>query len=185
MHALPDAEFSYAPGPDISLIDAISFTDLSTANIISWAWDLGDSTFTTVQNPIHTYPDTGTYIITLIVENQYGCIDTVRHPLEVKDFAFYIPNCFTPNGDANNQFFFGKGIGITDYEMWIFDRWGNLIFTCHVYDLPQTQPCWWDGKVRGGMSDEISQEDVYVWKVHFKSVFNKEYNYIGHVSIVK
>jgi len=185
VHPLPIAEFSYIPGPTVTLTDAVFFTDLSISGIVSWAWDLGDGSTDSIQNPIHVYGDTGTYMITLIVVSQYGCVDTVEHPLKIKDFAFYIPNCFTPNGDNDNEFFFGKGIGITEYEMWIFDRWGNLIFHCDINDLPQTQPCWWNGRVRGGSSEQIVQEDVYVWKVKFTSVFKKEYNYIGHVSVVK
>jgi hypothetical protein len=68
--------------------------------------------------------------------------------------------------------------------MWIFDRWGNLIFYCNVNGLPQSQPCWWDGTVKGG-SGTIVQQDVYVWKVHFTNVFSNTYNYIGTVTVVK
>lgn len=185
VHALPLAEFSYNPGPTVTLTDEVFFTDLSISGIISWAWDLGDGSTDTVQNPSYVYTDTGAYMITLIVVSQYGCVDTVRHLLEIKDFAFYIPNSFTPNGDDDNEFFFGTGIGIKEYEMWIFDRWGNQLFDCRVNGLPQTQPCWWNGKVRGGNSEQIVQQDVYVWKVKFTSVFKKEYNYIGTVSVVK
>jgi len=186
---LPLAEFSYVPGPTVTLLDQVEFTDLSQGgsfgNIVSWDWNLGDGTTDTIQNPWHIYGDTGTYIITLIVVSEWGCVDTIVHPLRILDFAFYIPNAFTPNADGANEFFFGKGIGITEYEMYIFDRWGNLIFNCHINDLPQSQPCWWDGKVRGGNSSALSQEDVYVWKVHFTSVFKKQYTYIGTVTIVK
>lgn len=185
VHPLPLAEFTFSPKPEISLTDAVVFTDLSTGGAVSWAWNMGDNTTDTIQNPIHIYADTGAYVITLIVASQYGCMDTVRHSLEIKDFTFYIPNSFTPNGDGINEYFFGKGIGITEYEMWIFDRWGNMMFNCHINDLPQSQPCRWDGKVSGGASEQLVQEDVYVWKVHFTSVFQKTYDYIGTVTIAK
>ena len=51
--------------------------------------------------------------------------------------------------------------------------------------------CKWDGiVVSGGMdmngnSGQLAQEDVYVWKVKLTDVFDKQHNYIGHVSIVK
>jgi gliding motility-associated-like protein len=133
---------------------------------------------------MHVFTDTGTYVVTQIVVSQYGCVDSIKHVLETKDYTFYIPNAITPNGDGKNEFFFGKGIGITQYEMWIFDRWGNLIFYCNVNGLPQSEPCQWDGTVKGG-SGIIVQQDVYVWKVHLTNVFNNTYNYIGTVTVVK
>ncbi|MBI4929824.1 MAG: PKD domain-containing protein [Bacteroidetes bacterium] len=183
---LPLAEFSYDPGPNATFTDPVQFNDLSTnANIVQWWWNFGDSNTAVLQYPIHLYSDTGIYLVTLVVVSDHGCIDTIQHPIPVKDFTFYIPSAFTPNADGTNEFFFGVGIGITNYEMWIFDRWGNLIFQCKVNGLPQTQPCWWNGKVRGGNSNNIVQGDVYVWKVKFTSVFKKEYNYIGTVTVVK
>ncbi len=182
---LPKAEFESDPGPTASLIDDVLFNDLSTGNVVQWFWDFGDGTTDTIQFPSHVYSDTGTYVVTLIVISNNGCVDTIEHLLSIKYFSFYIPNAFTPNGDGKNDFFFGKGFGITEYEMWIFDHWGNIIFQCKVNDLPQTFPCMWDGIARGGSSDEIVPQDVYVWKVHFLNVFKKEFTYIGTVSVAK
>ncbi|MBI4931762.1 MAG: PKD domain-containing protein [Bacteroidetes bacterium] len=189
---LPAADFSYSPGSPIGLSDDVSFTDISIGGAVQWWWDFGDTATSLSQNPIHVFTDIGTYVITLIVATNHGCMDTVQRPLEIQDYTFYIPNAFTPNGDGNNDFFFGVGIGIVEYEMFIFDRWGNRIFYCKVNDpgsngagLPQTLPCMWDGKVDGGISSERVQEDVYVWKVRLKNVFNLEYNFIGTVTVVR
>src|SRR3990172_218078 len=109
----------------------------------------------------------------LIVHDIHGCMDTTVREICMREWTFYIPNAFTPNGNGKNEFFFGQGIGITQYEMWIFDRWGNLIFHCDINDLPQSPYCWWDGKVRGGPSDKQVQEDVYVWKVRLTNVLDE------------
>ena len=115
---------------------------------------------------------------TLIVENNFGCLDTVDHLVEIApEFTFFIPNAFTPNDDGTNDFFFGQGIGITEYDLFVFDRWGNLIF--HGDDINKM----WDGKVKGG--SEIAQQDVYVWKVKLTDIFMKKHNYIGTVTLVK
>lgn len=55
----------------------ISFTDLSSNNPTSWNWDFGDSNNSTLQNPIHTYAANGTYTVTLIACNAFGC-DTIE-----------------------------------------------------------------------------------------------------------
>src|SRR3990172_8357987 len=75
----------------------------------------------------------------------------------------YTPNTFTPNGNGVNEFFFGKGRGIKEYDIWIFDRWGNLIWDCHYsgsntgWDVKMmdgmSSACKWDGIVESGGAD--------------------------------
>jgi gliding motility-associated-like protein len=168
----------------VSITDNVAFHDLSSGGVVHWAWNFGDSVTSTLQNPTHVFADTGTYIVTEIVISQNGCVDSIKHVIETKDYMFYIPNAFTPNGDGSNDFFFAKGLGITEYEMWIFDRWGNNLFYCKVNGLPQSQSCQWDGTVQGG-TNTIVHEDVYVWKVHFLNVFGTTYDFVGNVSVVK
>jgi gliding motility-associated-like protein len=181
----PDADFSFSPGSPVNLTDAITFTDQTTGSPVQWWWDFGDNDTSILQNPDHHYPDIGTYTITLIAVNQNGCPDTIRKPLEILQYAFFIPNAFTPGTDGKNDFFFGKGVGIVEYELYIFDRWGNLIFYCNIKDLPQSPPCMWDGKVEAGTSNEQVQQDVYVWKVKLLDVFGDSHKYIGTVTVVK
>jgi gliding motility-associated-like protein len=180
---LPQPSFSTSPGSIISITDNVIFNDLSTGGV-QWVWHFGDTVTSTLQNPIHIYADTGTYIVTQIVTSQYGCVDSIKHVIETKDYMFYIPNSFTPNGDGINDSFYGKGLGITEYEMWIFDRWGNILFNCKVNGPPQSLPCMWNGTVAGG-TNIIVHEDVYVWKVHFLNVFGTTHDYIGTVTVVK
>jgi gliding motility-associated-like protein len=182
--ALPDAEFSAAPNPASVLNSEVSFTDLTTsASPVSyWEWIFGDgdSLGTSTPDPVHAYPNetAASYIATLIVHNTNGCYDTVAHGIDVgPEFTFFIPNAFTPNGDGINDYFNGAGIGITKYEMMVFDRWGNMIFDTESLGKP------WDGKANAG--SEMAQQDVYVWKVKLTDVFDKKHNYIGTVTIVK
>lgn len=177
---------AFVPSPTSSTIfdGMISFTDQSTTpsgTIVSWAWDFGDGTSSTLQNnPNHQFPITapGIYNVTLTVVNNFGCTNTVVIPVEIgPEFTFYIPNCVTPNGDGVNDYFFGDGIGIVDYDIWIFDRWGNEIFHgTYLYDK-------WDGRANGGK--DVAQQDVYVWKVRLTDVFDRRHAYIGTVTIVK
>ena len=185
VYPLPLADFDFTPSPTAELVDVVNFNDLSTGGPSQWLWDFGDGDTSTLQYPSHLFSDTGVFVVTLIITSPQGCKDTVQRFPEVQDFAFYIPNSFSPNGDDLNELFFGKGVGITEFEMSIFDRWGNRIFYCKVNDLPQTLPCMWDGKVQDGISNKTAQEDVYVWKVNLMSIFGKPYNYIGNVSIIR
>jgi gliding motility-associated-like protein len=163
----------------------VDFADISTGNPVTWSWDFGDpsSLNDTSSAPTAewTYPqDAGSsYTVTLTVSNQYGCTDDTTLIVTVApEFTFFIPNAFTPNGDGKNETFFGQGIGIAKYEMWIFDRWGNLIFT--ATDINDG----WDGKVQGG-SGKLCQQDVYVWRVNIVDVYNKKHQLVGHVTIAR
>ncbi|HLF46509.1 MAG TPA: gliding motility-associated C-terminal domain-containing protein, partial [Chitinophagaceae bacterium] len=93
--------------------------------------------------------------------------------------AIYIPNCFTPNGDGVNDVFMPDGYGIDEqqFEMWIFDRWGNMIY--YTEDLHKG----WNGKANNGK--EIAQIDTYVYKVRCKDVMGNRHTFIGKVSLVK
>ncbi len=55
-----------------SCTGVIEFTDLSSTNATSWAWDFGDGNTSTLQNPTHTYTTAGTYTVSLTATNVIG-----------------------------------------------------------------------------------------------------------------
>ena len=174
----PIAGFSVQPETASITEPVISLTDLS-AGADYWNWNFGDMDSSILNNPQpHTYADTGTYTITLIVSTQYNCIDTVHKNISIEpDFLFYIPNAFTPDGDGINDSFTGKGIFIKEFEMSIFDRWGNLLYRTNEIDKP------WDGKVNHG--NEIAQTDVYVYSIKVTDFKKRKHNYKGAVTLVR
>ena len=184
-HDPPIAEFTFGPQPATILNPKIQFTDSSLFGpIVSWSWNFGDpgdqNNLSNLQNPIHIYSDTGTFCPTLTVTNIHGCVDSVTHCLVIdKEFVIFVPNAFTPNGDGLNDLFFplGEGIDADKFEMFIFDRWGNLIYYTQRWGQG------WDGKANGG--SKIAQEDVYVWKINVYDFQGTKHSYIGHVSLIR
>jgi Zn-dependent metalloprotease len=68
----PAASFSYAPvSPPANT--PVTFTDQSLNAPTSWSWSFGDNTYSSLQNPVHTYTMSGTYTVTLVASN---CIDS-------------------------------------------------------------------------------------------------------------
>ncbi len=57
---------------------AVDFTDTSVKHPISWAWDFGDGSTSTAQNPSHTYANPGNYAVSLTVTNGTGSNTRVR-----------------------------------------------------------------------------------------------------------
>jgi len=174
----PVASFTVLPQTTSITDPVISITDLSTgANF--WYWNFGDLDTSSATTPSpHTYADTGTYTITLITSTQYNCIDTTSHTVVIEpDFLFYIPNAFTPNDDGINDIFSGKGVFIVNYEMSIFDRWGNKIF----FSDDTTKG--WDGRANHG--NEIAQGDVYIYSIKITDINKRKHSYRGIVKLVR
>jgi gliding motility-associated-like protein len=182
-YQVPVANFTSNPNP-VTLYDpTIHFFDQSSTDVKTWKWDFGDGKIVSpnTQNPTHKYMVglAGVYMVKLFVVNANGCVDSTRHPVEVlPEFTFFIPNAFTPTrADGINDTFFGKGVGIVKYHIWIFDRWGNMVF--NTADINTG----WDGRANNGV--DVAQQDVFVWKVQLTDVFGKKHDYIGTVTIVK
>lgn len=67
----PIADFS-ANKTNVAINETVSFSDESSFAPTSWAWDFGDGTTSTEQNPTHSYAEVGTYTVQLTVENENG-----------------------------------------------------------------------------------------------------------------
>lgn len=157
----------------------IRFTN-SSYGATNYFWSFGDGDTSSIEHPIHTYKKTGEYEITLNVENTHGCVDVSTGMIEIKpEFAFYIPNSFTPNGDGKNETFIPKGFGYKEdsFRMMIFNRWGEMIFESRSMEHH------WNGTVNG--SAEPAQNDVYIYKIMVEDIFGKKHEYTGNVNIIK
>ena len=67
----PVASFSGSPTSGINPL-TVNFTDTSTGQPTSWAWNFGDGGTSTAQNPSHVYTAAGTYSVTLTATNTVG-----------------------------------------------------------------------------------------------------------------
>lgn len=174
----PNASFSVQP-QTASIVDpVISITNLSTGGNY-WNWNFGDSDTSSVFNPDpHAYPDTGIFTIMMITSTQYNCMDTAYQTIVIEpNFLFYIPNTFSPDGDGVNDSFSGKGIFINEFEMTIFDRWGNLIYQTNDINKP------WDGKANRGADG--AQADVYIYNFKLTDLKMAKHNYKGIVTLLR
>jgi gliding motility-associated-like protein len=178
VHPLPQATFYTSPESATLQTPRITFTNASV-NAISYRWDFGDDIGTsTLRNPEYSYKDTGTYIVRLISESPNGCLDTTYGTVRVKpEFAIYIPNAFSPNGDGVNEGFMPLAIGARDIKMLIYDRWGLEIF--HSTDSQLA----WRGEKDG--SDKACQMDVYIYIITAFDSDGRQYRYTGRVSLIR
>lgn len=94
---LPSPEASFNVDKTNLLLDTpCSFTDQSTHNPSDWTWDFGDGNQSTEQNPIHTYQNTGTYSVKLIVTNDGGADSLTKD-----NFIVITENSLNYNGTSS------------------------------------------------------------------------------------
>jgi gliding motility-associated-like protein len=154
----------------------VTFYNTSSSNSTEFLWKFGDGGLAQSEHTAHHYIDTDDHTVWLTVWNPIGCVDStsvlVQPPAHV-----YVPNAFSPDGDGVNETFGPIGHDLYDYELRIFDRWGEVIFET---EDPAKE---WDGKVNGG--DAVAQNGVYVWKLRTSGRRFGPVEYVGHVTLVK
>ena len=130
----------------------------------TYAWNFGDGGTSTEFEPNYVYNTEGVYDITLTATNTYDCSDTTRVQAAVraeKGAQILMPNAFTPgkngpgSGDGQNDVFLPLVRGVTEFQMLIFNRWGELLFESKSPEFG------WNGYFQG----KLCQQDVYVYKI--------------------
>lgn len=122
---------------------------------IDLEWDLGDGTVIEDQFIVsHTYTDTEAHWVYLYMVTPEGCtaVDSVQ--TRPPSASIYFPNAFSPNDDGVNESFGGEGVLLDRYELYVFDRWGGIIFESNNLAAR------WDGTMDG----EPVMNGVYQYK---------------------
>lgn len=179
VHPNPLADFTYNPVNPTILNNEVNF--FSTSLLAeTYSWNFADLGTSSNQNPSFTFQvvDTGAYEVCLHVVSEFGCVDDTCKLIVIgEDFAVYVPNAFTPDGDGVNDLFFPvlSGTLPQDFRFMVFNRWGELIFDA---DVPRGG---WDGTHKNMQC----KEDVYVWKLRVKDNASINHDYVGHVTLLR
>lgn len=106
-------------------LDALTqyFYGSSNSNVTSWFWDFGDGNYSTEQNPVHTYTDSGYYMVCLTINN---CNSAYCETIYVGDVNtdcyayFYWNTTSNPNGLMGYQFTYAGSQSNTTQYLWDF-----------------------------------------------------------------
>ena len=191
VEVFPSASAAFVNSPTEVIVpdQPVDFVNLSEMDATEFFWDFGDGQFSTEKDPVHFYTEPGIYTVSLTANNSFNCPTTytLEHAVEATVGGFMeFPTAFTPNtGGSNggyydpnaldNDVFHPHHMGIVDYELIIFNKWGELIFR-------STDPyVGWDGYFQG----RIVRQDVYAWKatVTFSSGYRT--TQAGDVTLIK
>ncbi len=175
---IPEAKFSVSPNQTDICHSEIQFTNLSSLGQ-GYLYIFDDGTTSNEENPLHVYLEDGTLNPRMLVTSEYGCQDTSFETIFIEPFTIYAPNAFTPDGDeANNVFTPIVDLQIVEWNLQIYNRWGELIFESNDPNIG------WDGTNAIG---KVSQDGIYMWKLRYTSCepANPEHLIKGHISLLR
>lgn len=188
----PQAVAFFTANPQTVIIpgNPVNFFNLSS-NADQYLWDFGDGNTSEEQDPQYHYQEIGSYLVSLIADNQYNCPDTFRleNPILAEGGGEIVfPNAFTPSSTGpgggyfdlsqnnyNNDIFFPLQYGVEEYQLLIFNRWGELIFESTEVNRG------WDGYYKGN----LCKQDVYVWKVNATFSDGRRIQRAGDVTLIQ
>ncbi|MBI5217955.1 MAG: gliding motility-associated C-terminal domain-containing protein [Bacteroidia bacterium] len=177
VYPLPDPHFNATPIFADILNPDIEFLNLSDGASY-YLWNFGDGSYSNVINPVHYYNNSGTFTVWLTAFTNHGCKDSISSNIQIDAiYTFYAPACFSPDNDGINDKFkvFGYGIDPQNFNLYIYDRWGELIY--QTTDIEKE----WDGKRKG----DIVQNGTYTWMVQFKDFNSISHQKAGTVTVIK
>jgi len=147
--AAPTAGFTAHYIPSCEGIVGQFTNNSSGADHFLWIFANGDTS--TAENPQQNFNVGPGTIVTLIVYNSEGCIDTAIVDFSANnysniEFDLVVPNIITPNGDGLNDCFQPGFEGEFNecFTLQVYNRWGALIF-----DSVAQGDCW-DGRTKAG-----------------------------------
>jgi gliding motility-associated-like protein len=197
----PAALFEMRPNPlYVPDTELQTFNKSERANQYQWIFD--DGATSSEFEPRHTYTLEGKYQVTLIAGFDNGnrdidgddildgnvvCYDTTKQELVALDGGYIkMPNAFTPTETGSSGGVPGNGTfndvflpmmrGVEEFQMQIFDRWGNLLFESRDKNIG------WDGYDKNGRALPAG---VYVYKLVLRLSDGQRTTKIGDVTLIK
>jgi gliding motility-associated-like protein len=164
----PLASLLWTPNPGTPENSNLVFT-ATDPHAVEFHWTIDNDDFQSGQQVAHLFTDQigGEYPVCLSVLDRYGCADTLCDTVPVIIPDLFVPLAFTPDGNGVNDVFLpiSTDIVANDYEMSVFDRWGQIVF--HSKDPNEG----WDGKGKNGKDLPTG---TYVWRISFRPVYTSD-----------
>jgi gliding motility-associated-like protein len=157
---------------------SVEFRDKSFNKPVSWQWNIDGIGTSENQSDEFFFPEPGQFTVNLAVKNEFDCPDdtTVVFTLLNEDMRIFTPNSFTPNEDNLNSFFKPTISGSVGYELNVFNRWGEVVYSGNQSDRG------WAGDDKG--NGITCQFDLYYYTITAKG-YCKEETLNGFVQLIK
>jgi gliding motility-associated-like protein len=149
----------------------------TSQNALDCVWDLwGENESQLCNPPDYQLLTEGLYAIRLSVTSPEGCRDSTRKNFWFRtDPTLSYPTAFSPNGDGLNDFFRIPNMNVQSINIFIYDRWGNVIFTSQDPEFT------WDGMMNGNPV----MEGIYILQVKGLGMHGQPIEYQGTITVIR
>ena len=162
-------------GADATIILGTSIT-LNGSGGGTYSWSPATSlSCSDCSNPIASPLSTIVYFLTVIDTNGCSNQDYVTITVVEPELELFIPNVFSPNGDGHNDLFVVEGSGLNEFNIKVFDRWGQLIFESEDQNIS------WDGLHNGKQLNTA----VFAYTLTFTDNLGDQQVMSGNVTLIK
>ncbi|MCC6600945.1 MAG: gliding motility-associated C-terminal domain-containing protein [Crocinitomicaceae bacterium] len=141
----------------------------------TYEWSTGETSQTIVISVDGFY--------TVNVTSPEGCMATdFVNVTNICESSIFVPSAFTPNGDGINDYFVAYGENILEFEMTIYNRWGDKVFFTDDFKKG------WNGSYRNGV--HYVEDGIYNWFIRYRliqpeGVLSEWHRLKGHVTILR
>ncbi len=159
---------------------------------VDLVWDFGhpnsgDENQSNERETSHTFaPDFGDFLVCVKATSPEGCIDTACKTVDSDhEFSIFIPNIITPNDDGLNDFFDIEIDGEDLYELDIYNRWGERMYSVRQ-DSDNLGGGNWDGKEQN--SGTLCPPGTYFYIFRFREGCNPAADvedYSGIITVIR
>ena len=161
VNTIPRAGFDLYGNQD-NMQGSILLEDYSIGGI-EYLWTFGDGyeMWGNIPPITHIYEDEGEFDVSLVIWNEFGCMDTAYSNYGFMFKTLFIPNALNPSSrDPLVQVFKPVGRNLQDFYIAVHDTWGNLLWESTKLDIYGRPVDSWDGTYDG----EPLPTDVYIWR---------------------
>ncbi len=171
----PVADFVVTPEETDVFTPEFEVQDASQG-AIDWYYTFPDGDTLFFRSGAFRVDRSGFLPITQHVINEYSCPDTAVQTVFIEPITtIYAPNAFSPNGDLVNDVWKPVVRDVEEYELFVFNRWGNVIFNTANVEMG------WDGTYQS----KESPVDAYTFKIVYKGVDRIRRIKTGHITLVR
>jgi gliding motility-associated-like protein len=167
----------------------LSANAASTSAIINYFWsplDKGNFDYTgctdtlNCNGPKVSPPVTTTFTVLVMDADSCTATDTITISV-LNEESNFMPTAFSPNGDGLNDRFEFDILGATTAEVYIYDRWGQLLYSDAAQPNGITGNKGWDGTYKG----TLAAYDTYVYQLRVKYYDGAEKQMTGSFTLMK
>ena len=172
----PESGFSVSPQV-VDILDGEVFITSFADSDLQCYYSMTDGGSLVGHDGQYTFVDAGVFQIVQTVVDADGCSSTALGEVSVSGTVFYAPTAFTPDNDGLNDVWRPEVLGVTEYDLTIFNRWGEVVWQT------MDPEAYWLGQVNSG--SHYAPNGIYHWTVRLEDQLLFPRAFSGTVELIR